>query len=117
MPTLTIAGTISFPLSDEASPPSRPFSAQLVYTERSVDDFKLVGAQADIDLMGAIADAKAVYVEAIAGDGVFKVNGAAVTIPLESAGGFYLWFNPSGGLTALTVTTTDNATFRVYVFA
>lgn len=117
MPTLTIAGTISFPLSDEASPPSRPFTATLIYDERSVDDVKIVGPQADVDLMGQIADAKAVYIEAIAGDGVFKVNGAVVTIPLESAGGFYVWFNPSGGLTALTVTTTANATFRVYVFA
>lgn len=117
MPTLTIAGTISFPLSDEASPPSRPFDAQLVYDERSVDDVKVVGAQVDLDLMSSIADAKAAYVEAISGDGVFKINGATQTIPLDSAGGFWLWFNPGGGLTGMTVTTTANATFRVYLFA
>jgi hypothetical protein len=117
MPTLSIAGTISFPLGTEASPPSRAYSAQLVYTERNVDDVVLVGAQADVDLMGRIADAKACYIEVEAGAGDLKVNGAAVVLPISEDGGFWVWFNPNGGLTALTVTTAANATFRVYMFS
>lgn len=116
MPTLTIAGTLSFPLAAEASPPSRPFSAQLSYNERNVDDVLLTGAQSDIDLMGRIADAKACYIEVTLGSGDLKVNGATTTLPISTDGGFWVWFNPNGGLTALTVTTTANASFRVYMF-
>jgi len=117
MPTLSISGTISFPLGTEASPPSRSFSSQLVYTERNVDDVVITGAQADVDLMGRITDAKACYLEVESGDGTLKVNGSATTVPVSSIGGFWIWFNPSGGLTALTVTTTANASFRVYMFS
>lgn len=117
MPTVTIEGTIAFPLGEEATPPSRPFSASLVYSEKSDDEVKITGAQADVDLLGNIADAKAAYVEAIIGDGNLKVNGSTPVIPVDTAGGFWIWFNPGGGLTALTVTTTANATFRVYLFA
>lgn len=116
MPTLSISGTISFPLGTEASPPSRPFSAQLIYTERNVDDVVIVGAQAGVDLMGRIADAKACYIEVEAGEGALKINGAATTLDISADGGFWVWFNPNGGLTALTVDTTANAKFRVYMF-
>lgn len=117
MPTYQIAGTISFPLADEATLPQRSFSAELVYTERSVDDVVITGAQSAVDLMGSIADAKAAYVEATAGDGVIKANGAATGLPISSTQGFFTYFSPAGGLTALTVDTTNNATFRVYLFA
>ena len=117
MPTLTIAGTISFPLGDEATPPSRDYSAALIYSQRSIDDVVIAGAQADVDLMGQISDAKACYIEVVAGDGEFKINGATPSLPVSVDGGFLIWLNPNGGLTALTVTTTANATFRVYTFA
>ena len=117
MPTLTIAGTISFPLADEATPPSRNYSAQLIYGQRNIDDVVLVGAQADIDLMGQLTDAKACYIEVVAGAGELKINGATPVLDISVDGGFWIWFNPNGGLTALTVTTTDNASFRVYLFA
>ncbi len=117
MATLTIAGTISFPLGEEASPPSRSYSASLNYTERNVDDVQLTGAQSDIDLMGRITDAKACYIEVDQGAGELKVNGAAVTMPISADGGFWVWFNPNGGLTALTVSTTASAKFRLYMFS
>jgi len=117
MPTLTISGTLSFPLGEEADPPERDFSAQLIYTERNVDDISLTGAQADVDLMGRISDAKACYIEVEQGAGELKVNGAAVALPVSADGGFWVWFNPNGGLTALTVTTAASAKFRLYMFA
>ena len=117
MPTLTIAGTVSFPLAEEASPPSRSFGASLIYSEKRDSDVKIIGAQVDVDLMGGIADAKAAYVEVKVGAGDIKVNGAATTFPVTVDGGFWIWFNPDGGLTAMTVTTTANATFRVYLFS
>lgn len=117
MPTLTISGTISFPLGEEASPPSRPFEAELVYTERNVDDIALVGAQADIDLMGRITDAKACYIEVEAGAGELKINGAANALLISVDGGFWIWFNPNGGLSALTITTSATASFRLYMFS
>jgi len=117
MSTLTIAGTISFPLAGEASPPSTPFSTQLIYNERNIDDVVLVGAQADVDLMGLMTDAKACFIEGVSGTGAFKINGATPTLDISSSGGFWIWLNPNGGLTSLTVTTTTNASFRIYMFA
>lgn len=117
MPTLKIAGTISFPIADEAELSSRPYSAELVYAERSIDDVVITGAQVDQDLMGRITNAKACYLEVVAGEGQLKINGAAPSLPVNSDGGFWVWVNPNGGLTELTVTTTANATFRVYMFA
>jgi hypothetical protein len=77
----------------------------------------LVGAQADIDLMGRITDARACFSEVITGDGDLKINGATPVLPISANGGFWIWFNPNGGLSALTVTTTANASFRVYMFS
>jgi hypothetical protein len=117
MPTLTIAGTITFPLGAEATPPpGRPFSAQLIYSQRNIDDITLVGAQVDVNLMGQIANAKACYIEVDQGSGTLKINGVASALPISVTGGFWIWFNPSGGLTALSVTTAANAKFRVYLF-
>lgn len=116
MPTLKIDGTISFPLASEATLSSRSFSAELVYSERNVDDVVITGAQVDQDLMGRIADAKACYIEALVGDGDLKVNGATPVVPISVDGGFWVWFNPNGGLSALTVTTAADATFRLYMF-
>lgn len=117
MATLKIAGTISFPLGEEATLPSRSYSAELIYAERNVDDINLVGAQADVDLMGRMTDAKACYIEVESGSGQLKVNGAATTVPISADGGFWVWFNPNGGLTSLTVTTTATSKFRMYMFS
>lgn len=117
MPTLTISGTISFPLAAEATASSRTFSSTLVYTEKNVDDVVISGAQVDQDLMGRITDAKACYIECAVGGGDLKVNGATPVLPISVDGGFWVWLNPNGGLTALTVTTSGDATFRVYMFA
>jgi len=117
MATLKIDGTISFPLGDEATPPSRPYSAELIYAEKNVDDIVLVGAQADVDLMGRVTDAKACYIEVVAGQGDLKVNSATQVLSISSDGGFWIWFNPNAGLTALTVTTSANASFRIYMFS
>jgi hypothetical protein len=116
MPTLTIDGTLSFPLGGESDPPERPFKAQLNYDQKRDNEIALSGAQANVDLMAGMADAKACYIEVLAGTGALKVNGAATTLPVSVDGGFWVWFNPNGGLTALTVTTTDDAKFRVYLF-
>lgn len=117
MPTLTIAGTVQFPLGSEANPPSTPFSAALSYTERNVDDVDFSGAVADQDLMGRITDAKACFVQMLVGDGELKVNGSTPTVPIATTGnGFWIWFNPNGGLTALTITTSAAARVRVYMF-
>jgi hypothetical protein len=116
MPTLTIAGTISFPMGAEATPPSRPFSASLIYTQKNTDDVVIVGAQVDQNLMGRITDAKACFIEVTQGEGALKINGATPTLDISVDGGFWVYFNPNGGLTALTVTTTADAKFRVYLF-
>ena len=117
MPTLTIAGTISFPMGAEATPPSRPFSASLIYTQKNTDDVVITGAQVDQNLMGRITNAKACYIEVELGSGDLKINGAATVLNVDVDGGFWVWFNPNGGLTALTVTTTADSKFRVYMFS
>jgi hypothetical protein len=116
MPSLKIDGTLQFPLADEANLSSRQYSAELVYTERNIDDIVLSGAQADISLMGRIADAKACFIEVISGEGDLKINAATPVLPITAAGGFWVWFNPAGGLTDLSVTTAADASFRVYMF-
>jgi hypothetical protein len=117
MPTLSIDGTVTFPLAGEATGTPRSFSAELIYTQRAIQDVELVGVQSNIDLMGLIAEAKACYIEVIAGDGQLKINGASQTLDISMDGGFWVWLNPNGGLTALTVSTSADATFRVYLFA
>ena len=117
MATLTIAGTLSFPVAEEASPPSRAFSAQLIYAERNIEDVVLGSALSDQDLMGRITDAKACYIECLIGAGDLKINGATEVLALTVDGGFWIWFNPDGGLTQLTVTTAAAAKFRTYLFA
>lgn len=116
MPTIQVDGTIKFPLAAEADLSSRPFSSSLVYTERSVVDHVFSGAVADIDIMGLITDAKASFVEMIAGQVDLKINGATPILPLTSGSGFWLWFNPNGGLTGLTATTAAAASLRLYLF-
>lgn len=116
MATLKIDGTISFPLGDEANAPSRPYSAELIYAEKNVDDIALVGAQVDVDLMGRITDAKACYIEVEAGGGDLKVNGATQVVAISADGGFWIWFNPNGGLTQLTISTAATSKFRMYMF-
>src|SRR3990172_6236753 len=117
MPTLTISGTIAFPLGAEATPPSRTFSSQLIYTQRSIEDFVLPDDATDVSLLGTIADAKACYLEAVLGGGDLTVNAADNPLPISADGGFWVWFNPNGGLTALTITVTVVTRLRAYVFA
>lgn len=117
MATFTDTGTLAFPLADESDPPSRSYSFTLNYTEKSVKDLVLVGAQADQDLLNGISDAKAVWIECLTGAGTIEVNGAAAGVALKAGSGFFSWYNPDGGLTTCTVTTTADASFRVYVFA
>lgn len=117
MPTLTIAGTISFPLAAESSPPSRTFSYTLVYTQKTTKDLVITGAQVDVDLLDGIADAKAAYIECLTGSGTLEVNGATAGNDIAAGSGFYAWANPNGGLTSFTVTTSADASFRLYIFA
>lgn len=117
MSTLTIQGTVSFPLGGEADPPDRPFKAQLIYTKRAIQDVVLAGVQTNVNVMGTLTNAKAAYVEVTSGTGDFTVNGGDEPVPIGGVAGFWLWFNPAGGLTALTVTTAASASFRVYLFS
>lgn len=116
MATLTIDGTLSFPLGGESNPPERPFKAQLNYDQKRDSEIAISGAQNDVSLMEGMTDAKACYIEVLVGGGDLKVNGATTPLPLSVDGGFWVWFNPNGGLTTLTVTTTADAKFRVYLF-
>jgi len=117
MPTLTIAGTVQFPLASEANPPSTSFSSSVNYTERNVDDVDFSGAVNDIDLMGRITDAKACFIQMLIGEGTLKINGSTDETPVATSGnGFWVWVNPVGGLTALTITTAAAARVRVFMF-
>ncbi|RKX67324.1 MAG: hypothetical protein DRP42_00570 [Tenericutes bacterium] len=117
MATLTDSGTLAFPLANESTPPSRTYSFELVYTEKFVTDLVLTGAQVDEDVMGGIADAKAIFVECLTGDGTIEVNAATAGVAIAAAGGWFSWYNAAGGLTACTITTDDDASFRIYLFA
>jgi len=118
MPTLKIVTTLTFPVASEASPVAAPpFEFELVYTQKNVDDVVFGGVTTDADLMGRITDAKACFVQCLAGAGDLKVNGSTPTIPLKAGTGFWAFANPDGGLTDLTVSTADAASFRLYMFS
>ena len=117
MPTLTVTETISFALAAEGTPPSTGRTFTLVYTEKVTRDLVVTGAQVDVDLLNGIADAKAVFVECLTGAGTIEVNGATAGVDLKAAVGWFEWLNSDGGLTALTVTTTADASFRLYIFS
>lgn len=66
--------------------------------------------------MGALTDAKACFIEIDQGEVTIKVNGVAQPLPLTATSGFWIYFNPDGGLTDLTVSSLANAKIRAYIF-
>lgn len=118
MPTLKAVTTLTFPVAAEATPtPAPPITFELLYTQKHCEDIVFGGLTTDSNLMGHITDAKACYIQCLAGGGTLKVNGATQTQPLAAGQGYWAYCNPDGGLTALTVSTTDAASFRLYMFA
>lgn len=117
MPTLTVTESLAFSLADEGTPPSTSRTFVLVYTEKVTKDLVIAGAQADVDLLNGIADAKAVFIECLTGTGTIEVNAAVLGVDLKAAVGWFEWLNSDGGLTTLTVTTTADASFRLYIFS
>lgn len=117
MATLTVSGTLSFPLAAEATPPSRTFSFSLIYTQKNQDELDYAAPVADDDIMGKIADAKFFMIECTLGDGTLKINGASETIPLKVNSGWYMFANADGGLTACLLSCSVASKFRLYAFA
>ena len=116
MATVTIAGTLSFPLGDEATARSRTFGAALEYNQKNVFDV-LVADGSRIDLLGEMSDVMACFVECTLGEGDLEINGASELHPLTVDDGFWVWFNPDGGLDSLEIHGSMDSAFRVYLFA
>ncbi len=60
--------------------------------------------------------AKIVMIRSSHHGGDLKVNGGTA-IPIAEGTGWMSLLNPAGGVTSLTLTTTDAASFEVWIFA
>jgi len=88
-----------------------------VYTNKSVLDLTYSGAVTDEDIFaGTASSAKVVLVRSTLHGGDLKINGGTA-IPVSEGAGWVLFVNPAGGITSLTLTTTDAANFDVHIFS
>jgi len=88
----------------------------MAFDHETVIHSNITGAVTDQDLLdGTVTSAKVVLVSADLGEGVIKMNGGT-GVPVNSAGGWLCFANPNGGVTTLSVTTTDDAKFKVFLF-
>lgn len=115
---LKVTTTLQFPLGDESDPKvTSPITVTINYDQKVPADVKITGSQSNVNLLGLITNAKAAFVQCTSGAGDLKANASSTSVPLKAGQGWWAWFNPDGGLTALTISTTDSARFRTFIFA
>lgn len=89
----------------------------MAYTQKTIFDLVYDDAVADKDIFqGSMTDAKIVMIRSSHHGGDLKIN-AGEAIPIAEASGWMSIINPAGGITSLTITTTDAASFEVWIFA
>ena len=119
-----ITGKIAFILGAHANDknPEINFKMEnLAYGPLGVHHLEWGSAVTDEDILyGTITDAKVVFIRSYQGGGIVKVNGGTgIQIdppPTDEDGGWFIFANPSGGITSLTVTTTGAAKFEAMLF-
>ncbi len=119
--TVSIEGKISFQIGDsqaDRNPEINFELADLVYGPMSTYHLEYGTAVTDQDvLLGTITNAKVVFIRSTHHGGTIKINGGTgLTIDPQPTGGWLIFANPSGGITTLTLTTTDAAKFELMLF-
>ena len=88
-----------------------------VYSNKTVLDLNYTGAITDEDIfVGTATSAKVVLIRSTLHGGDLKINGGTA-VPVAEGAGWVLFVNPAGGVTSLTLTTTDSASFDVHLFS
>ena len=88
-----------------------------VYSNKTVLDLTYSTAITDEDFfVGTATSAKVVLIRSTLHGGDLKINGGTA-VPIAEGAGWALFVNPAGGVTALTLTTTDAANFDVHIFS
>lgn len=119
--TVSIEGKISFQIGEaqaDRNPEINFAIDDLVYGPMSAYHLEFPALVTDENvLLGTITDAKVVFVRSTHHGGVLKINGGTgVLIDPQPTGGWLIFANPSGGITSLTLTTTDAAKFELMLF-
>lgn len=119
--TVNIEGKISFQIGDSQADrnPEINFAIEnLVYGPMSTHHLEYPATVTDEDiLLGTIVDAKVLFIRSTHHGGILKINGSTgVPIDPQPSGGWLVFANPGGGITALTLTTTDAAKFELMLF-
>jgi len=89
----------------------------MAYTQKTVFDLVYASLVTNQSILqGSLTNAKVVMIRSSHHGGDLKVN-TGTAIPIAEGQGWMSLINPSGGITALTLTTTDAARFEVWIFS
>lgn len=116
--TLDISVEASFDVggAEDRRPMINTALEAMAFDHESVMHVNIAGAVTDQDMLeGSVTSAKAVLVYSDLGSGLVKMNGGS-GVPVSSAGGWLCFACPDGGVTTLSVTTTADAKFKVFLF-
>ena len=115
---LLMDATIQWPLETDKQPAKVPLSVALTYTSEMSVEKVYAAPVADEAVALPMASAAFLLVRAVDNDIDVKLNASANAITVEADGGFIMIWNPSGTVTAMTVTiVTSPATLKVLAFA
>ncbi len=117
--TLTIAGTLEFSVGEgtEDRAPIVNFGiTEMAFDRESIKHLDYAGVVTDEDIFNAgMTAAKGFMISSSFHGGDIRINGGTA-IPIAEGAGWIQYINPDGGITSLTVTTTDAAKFTLYMF-
>jgi len=90
--------------------------ADLGFDHESVKHLEYGGPVTDEDIFnGTVTNAKVLIITSTLQGGDVKINNSDA-IPIAPDEGWFLYVNPNGGITSLTLTTTAAAEFKVMTF-
>lgn len=120
--TIVATQTVTFPHGEGGVTQSFTSTFTQVYTATAGADFDFTSAATDdVVPFGSITSAKVVLITSSAGGCSVKINANANAIPVAGGtnAGFFLWCNAvaTGGITAMTVSTTGAAQVKIQLFA
>lgn len=116
--TLDLTSVYSFTVGgpNDRTPEITLALADMAFDHESVKHLDFGGPVTDQDIFnGTMTTAKVVVISSSLQGGDIKINGSSA-IPIAPDEGWFLYANPNGGITSLTVTTSAAAKFKVMMF-
>ena len=116
--TIDLESKYSFTVGgpDDRTPEITLALAAMDFDSESVKHLNYGAPVTDEDIFnGTVADAKVLIITSSLQGGDVKINNSDA-IPIAEGAGWFLYINPNGGITSLTLTTTVAAKFKVMMF-